>query len=206
MAFLENPRFPDDIAYGVRFGPEFSTSISTTISGREARNRNRQRALCVGDCSHGLKTKEQFKVLLSFFRSMGGRFHGFRFKDWSDFNCSRNEGILQVVSEQANTFQMFKIYQAAIDFNELRKISKPVTGTVSVFRNRLGVVTEITDDVTIDFTTGVITIPDHLEDDTYTWGGEFDVPCRFDTDVMNASIEDVEAYSWGSIPIKEILL
>jgi len=206
MAFLENPKFPDNIAYGVRFGPEFSTSISTTVSGREARNRNRQRALCVGDCSHGLKTKEQYRELLIFFRSMGGKFHGFRFKDWSDFQCSTLEGILQAVSTPVNTFQLFKVYQAAIGFNELRKITKPVDNTVKVFRNRSGVVTEITNTIVIDYTKGLVTIADHLQDDVYNWSGEFDVPCRFDTDVMSGSLDDVEAYSWNSIPIKEIPL
>jgi uncharacterized protein (TIGR02217 family) len=37
-----------------------------------------------------------------------------------------------------------------------------------------------------------------------SWSGEFDVPCRFDTDHMNASIESSIHGSWDTIPIIEI--
>jgi uncharacterized protein (TIGR02217 family) len=37
-----------------------------------------------------------------------------------------------------------------------------------------------------------------------TWAGEFDVPCRFDTDQMRVSIDSYQSFSWGGIPIIEI--
>jgi hypothetical protein len=37
-----------------------------------------------------------------------------------------------------------------------------------------------------------------------TWAGEFDVPCRFDTDQMKISVESYNRYTWGGIPIIEI--
>lgn len=204
MAFIESPRFPEDISYGVSFGPEFSTSIATTVSGREVRNRNRTRALCVGECAHALKTKAQFDTLLKFFRSMGGRFHAFRFKDWSDFNCAANESSMTLIS--GNNYQMNKVYQTAIGFSEVRKITKPVAGTISIFRTRSSTTTDITGTSTIDTTTGVVTVTSHVAGDIYTWSGEFDVPCRFDTDRMAVNIERPGAFEWGQIPIKEILL
>ena len=204
MAFIESPRFPEDISYGVSFGPEFSTSIASVMSGREFRNRNRTRALCVGECSHALKTKAQFDNLLRFFRSMGGRFHAFRFKDWSDYICPVEQGRLALVS--GNDYQMQKLYQAAIGFEEIRKITKPVAGTVQVFRTRSGTTTEITGASTVDHTTGIVTVTNHNIGDTYTWSGEFDVPCRFDSDRMAVNIERPGAYEWGNIPIREIIL
>jgi uncharacterized protein (TIGR02217 family) len=42
--------------------------------------------------------------------------------------------------------------------------------------------------------------------DTISWVGEFDTPCRFDTDTMHVSIENYNIYSWGQIPITEIRL
>lgn len=205
MAFIETPRFPEDISYGVNFGPEFSTSIAQTVSGQEIRNRNRLRALCSGDCSHGLKTREQFDNLLKFFRSMGGRFHAFRFKDWSDFSCSIDQGIL-VATTVVNEFQMYKLYEAAIGFSEQRKISKPIAETVAVFRTRSSATTDVTSECVIDATTGKITISTDLTGDTYTWQGEFDVPCRFDTDKMAVSIDQPTGYTWDQIPVKELLL
>jgi len=204
MAFIESPRFPEDISYGVTFGPEFSTSISQTIGGQEMRNRNRTRALCVGECSHALKTKQQLDTLLTFFRSMGGRFHAFRFKDWGDFTCEVAQGTLTLVS--GSNYQMFKAYQAAIGFNELRKITKPVSGTIQIFRTRASVTTNITGTSTINHTTGVVTVTSHQAGDTYNWSGEFDVPCRFDSDRMAVNIENYGGYNWGQIPIKEVLL
>lgn len=40
--------------------------------------------------------------------------------------------------------------------------------------------------------------------DTLTWAGEFDTPCRFDTDEMVSRIEDLDVHTWGQIPIIEI--
>lgn len=38
----------------------------------------------------------------------------------------------------------------------------------------------------------------------WRWVGEFDVPCRFDTDLMQISLDAMIAQSWNSIPIIEI--
>lgn len=204
MAFIESPRFPEEISYGVSFGPEFSTSIATSQSGFEVRNRNRSRGLCVGECSHALKTKAQLDELLTFFRSMGGRFHSFRFKDWADYQCTAAQSKMTLIS--TGVYQMYKVYEAAIGFSEDRKISKPVTGTVTIFRTRSAVTTNITGSSSINFTTGAVTVTGHVAGDVYTWSGEFDVPCRFDTDRMSINIENPTGYDWNQIPIKEIAL
>lgn len=206
MAFIENPRFPEDISFGVSFGPEFSTSIADNQSGNEFRNRNRIRGKCVGECSHALKTQTQLNSLLKFFRAMGGRFHGFRFKDWSDYQCDVTDSLMIETEPDSEQYQMYKVYEAAIGFSEIRKISKPVVGQVQVFRTRDTVTTDITGTSSVNFTTGVVTVTGNEEGDVYTWSGEFDVPCRFDTDRMAVSIQEFGAYSWGQIPIKELLL
>lgn len=40
--------------------------------------------------------------------------------------------------------------------------------------------------------------------DTLTWSGEFDVPCRFDTDQMKVNGITIDRYTWDGIPITEI--
>jgi uncharacterized protein (TIGR02217 family) len=40
--------------------------------------------------------------------------------------------------------------------------------------------------------------------DALTWSGMFYVPCRFDVDQMQVSIESYQLYSWGQIPIVEV--
>lgn len=206
MAFIESPRFPEDISFGVSFGPEFSTSIAENQAGNEFRNRNRIRGRCVGECSHALKTQTQITALLKFFRSMGGKFHGFRFKDWADYTCSEAESLMIETETDSGQWQLYKTYEAAIGFSEIRKISKPVSGQVTIYRTRSSTKTNITGSSSINYTTGVVTITGHVAGDVYTWEGEFDVPCRFDTDRMPISIPEFGAYSWGQIPIKELLL
>ena len=139
-------------------------------------------------------------------RKYGLRTHGFRFKDWADYVCNTSESLMIETEPSSGQYQMYKVYEAAIGFSEIRKISKPVTGTVQVFRTRDSVTTDITGASSINYTTGVVTITGHVSGDVYTWSGEFDVPCRFDTDRMPISIPEFGAYSWGQIPIKELLL
>lgn len=40
--------------------------------------------------------------------------------------------------------------------------------------------------------------------DALTWSGKFWIPCRFDIDQMQVSIESYKLYSWGQIPIVEV--
>jgi uncharacterized protein (TIGR02217 family) len=40
--------------------------------------------------------------------------------------------------------------------------------------------------------------------ETLTWSGEFDVPCRFDTDDMKTSIVVFQGYQWQAIPVVEL--
>ncbi len=102
MAFRETPRFPDDISYGVDFGPEFNTIISINNAGDEARNSNWSQARSRGNASHGVRTAAQSTALISFFRVMMGRLHGWRFKDWSDFTDD-GAGIVTLISDIART-------------------------------------------------------------------------------------------------------
>jgi uncharacterized protein (TIGR02217 family) len=203
-AFMESPQFPSDISQGVTFGPKFVTAVATVPGGAEQRNKNRATSLCEGDCAHGLKNQAQLATLIKFFRSVGGRYAGFRFKDWSDFQCAAADSQCTLVS--GSVYQLQKVYQSAVSFNEVRDIKKPVAGTLTIYRTRSGVTTDITGATTIDTTLGRITVTSHVAGDVYTWTGEFDVPCRFDTDHMATSIQDFQIYAWNQIMIKEIPL
>lgn len=58
--------------------------------------------------------------------------------------------------------------------------------------------------VSVDHSTGIIT---HTGGPAPTsWSGEFDVPCRFDTDQMKVSVDSYNVYSWGQIMITEVRL
>jgi uncharacterized protein (TIGR02217 family) len=159
MSFLESPRFPDDLSQGVTFGPEFVTGVAAVQSGAEQRNRVRERALCMGECAHAVRTVDQLRTLLAFFRSVGGRHVGFRFKDWSDFSLADADSLLTLVAGTVNQYQITRLYSIAAGFEERRPIRKPVAGTV-VLRDLGAVVTAgaAAGQYAVDTTTGIVTL------------------------------------------------
>jgi uncharacterized protein (TIGR02217 family) len=138
MAFIETPRFPDDISYGGIGGPEFMTDVAPLKSGHEQRNSNWEVARAQFDVSHGVRSQEQMETLVSFFRAVRGKAHGFRFKDWTDYKTysGSNDGWLgsSKTGAGASDYTMSKYYKAG-DLDYLREITKPVSGTSTIYRN-----------------------------------------------------------------------
>ncbi len=198
-------RFPEDISYGSKGGPGFSTEVYTATSGAEQRNRNWQFARCKYDVSHGIRDKDDMDIILNFFYVMGGKATGFRYKDWSDYQLAR--GQIGVGNAVKTEFQITKTYTAgALSYTRnLLKIVSPVAGPPAV------VFEVYVDDVllstgyTVDYSTGVVTF------DTAPTSGqvievtcEFDVPVRFDTDEMDITLEAWQLETWDDIPLVEI--
>lgn len=189
MAFIETPRFPDNVSYGAVGGPEFSTDVVVLNSGFEQRNSNWAAPRGQWDVSHGARTKAEQRALLNFFRAVGGRRDGFRFKDWSDYQAETGEGVFLALT--STTFQMRKAY-AAGSTTVYRTIVKPVSGTISITGGT---------GATVDYTTGIVTVSSGTPT---AWTGEFDVPARFDIDKMACAVIDHGIYQWQSIPVVEI--
>lgn len=203
MAHLNTIRFPDGIALGVTYGPEFVTEIAAMVSGKEKRNSVRQRALCVGDCSHVPRLEEHYGELLKFFRGMNGRANTFRFKDYTDFEVALTEGVVEEIGDDGTSFQLCKKYFVATGFEEVRLIQAPIAAGL-VLKDGATTLTYTTD-YTVT-ATGIVatTAPRDAED--LTWSGEFDNVCRFDTDRMATAIDAARVFSWGGIPIREVRL
>lgn len=194
MAFYESPRFPQDISYDAVGGPRWDTTVIELSSGHESRNQRWSHARCRYDVAHAVRTQVKLDALLHFFHTVRGRTHGFRFKDWSDFQVTSAQGVLTFIS--GSSYQLYKRYTSGAQTYD-RKIQKPVTGSVSVLGGG---------SYSVDSTTGIVT---HNSGGAPTgWTGEFDVPCRFDTDVMAAAIVSRSGagllYSWDQIGLVEI--
>jgi uncharacterized protein (TIGR02217 family) len=289
MSFIETPRFPVDISYGAVGGPGFSTSIAATQGGFESRNQNWAQSRCKYDVAHGLRNQTDMDTLIAFFRSVKGRAHGFRFKDWSDYTVTAANGKVGTgVGAGVPAYQLHKLYTSGA-LTDYRDIRKPVSGSVTAYRNGAAItVGSAAGNIAIDSTTGTVTFvadassgasaitvgattqvilsanPGSLvagnllylngftgtdaalvngiahtinsvtgtgpytftlatvttgktitftggvgykypqASDTLTWVGEFDVPCRFDTDDMKVSIDSYNVYNWNQIPVWEI--
>jgi len=213
-------RFPMDIGAGSNFGPSYSTDVVTMPNGAEQRNVNWSYPRCSGSVSMGVKEEADFQKLLAFFHNRCGKAYGFRFRDYMDY-----VGTLEYLGTgdgENKEFQLVKNYvDDVLYIAKVRKILKPVPGTVRVFlvpiteaftwqkqvevRKGVGQSTEQFMNWYVDVITGKITFVDAVPKDMAVLASyEFDVPVRFDTDSMVANWELVQAAGWTDIPIVEL--
>lgn len=197
MAFHET-RLPEDVERGAQGGPKFKTTVLELDSGFEQRNIDWSEARGEWDVGYGIESKADYVDVVAFFRARYGRAHGFRFKDWTDFEMARQtigtgDGVKTV-------FQVFKRYSSGgVDYDRILK--KLVAGTVQVWK--AGVLQSV--GFTINLNAGTVTFS------VAPSGGqvieaecEFDVPVRFDTDHLKVTAETFDAGSIPSIPVVEL--
>ena len=197
MSFVEI-RFPDDISYGSSGGPEYATDVVATESGYEQRNINWEAARARYNVAHGVKTQAQLNALIAFFRARKGRAIGFRFKDWADFE---GIGVTLGTGTGAQTqFQLIKRYSSG-GVEEVRMITKPVAGTAKLYLNSV----LQSSGVSVDTQTGMVTFSAAPGSGVAVSADfEFDVPVRFDTDRLSASLDAYGVHSWHDIPLVEL--
>jgi uncharacterized protein (TIGR02217 family) len=196
MGFVE-VQFPTDISYGSSGGPEYATDVVSSQSGYEQRNVNWEQARARFNVAHGVKTKAQLDALIAFFRARKGRAYGFRFKDWTDYQATETIGTGDGVKTQ---FQLIKNYVSG-GIIEARVIKKPVAGTVLVYKNAV----LQSSGVAVDVTLGLVTfsVPPAAAQ-VISASFQFDVPVRFDTDKLSASLDAYGIHSWLDIPLVEV--
>jgi uncharacterized protein (TIGR02217 family) len=190
MSFFETPRFDETISNGASGGPRFMTTTIVVDSGAEFRNGNWSFPLHEYDVAHGLKTQAQLDLLRALFWNARGKLHGFRFKDWSDFTTTVSTGVCTLIS--GDTYQLGKTYAYGAQ-STTRTIKKPISGTLAISGGGV---------YTVDYTTGIVTRVSGAA--PTVWSGEFDVPVRFDTDAMKATIDSYNNFSWGQIVLVEL--
>src|SRR5574341_1354221 len=183
MASFHEVQFPTDIAYGASGGPEYSTTLFASATGYERRNINWAQARGKWDVGSGVKNRAQFAALIAFFRARKGRAYGFRFKDWTDFSATGQQ--IGIGDGTATTFQLIKTYTSG-GVTETRTITKPVAGTVKVYKDAV----QQMSGWSVSTTTGVVTFASAPDSGVVvTADFEFDVPVRFDTDRMDLSLD-----------------
>jgi uncharacterized protein (TIGR02217 family) len=208
MAFHE-VRFPTNLSFGSVGGPERRTEVVTLANGYEERNTPWSHSRRRYDAGAGMRSLDDIEELVAFFEARRGRMHGFRWKDWGDFkSClpSRTVGfedqLIGIGDGVRTTFQLTKTYRSGA---EVRPEKKPLTGTI-----RVGVQGDPqveTVHYMVDPASGVVTFataPDVGV--SVTAGFEFDVPVRFDTDLIQVSVASVQAGDLPSVPVVEVRL
>jgi len=208
MAFHE-VRFPDNISRGARGGPERRTQIVELASGAEERNASWANSRRRYDVAYGIRRADDLAAVVAFFEARNGRLHGFRFKDWADFkSCppSQTPGPVDqpigTGNGSATLFQLTKRYTSGAQ-SWTRTITKPVAGTVTIALNG----TPQASGWSVSTTTGLITFTTAPAlGVAITAGFEFDVPVRFDTDVLDVTLDLERLGSITAIPLIELRL
>lgn len=215
MASFHDVRLDPGVSYGSRGGPSFKTIVSGLESGYEQRSASWDAPRRKWNIGHKLTDPAFLETLLSFFMARKGKLHGFRFKDWSDWFVGKTwvpGGPLTdstpmqigVGNGVQSAFQLTKTYTSGTE-SVVRKITRPVSGTVKIFVNG-SLRTEATH-YTVNYSTGVVTftggnIP--ANGHAVAWIGEFDIPARFNTDDMELDLEGLQHGRWPSIVVIEL--
>ena len=198
MTGFAEVQFPPDISYGSSGGPEYMTDLVISTAGHEQRNVNWSQARLRYNVAKGVKSREQLASLVAFFRARKGRAYGFRFKDWTDFAATGE--TLGTGDGTRTQFSLVKRYLSG-GVQETRSISKPVAGTVRVYKNAV----LQTSGFNVDHASGVVTFTAAPAPSVIVAADfEFDVPVRFDTDRLEASMDSYGTHSWGDIPLVEV--
>ena len=170
--------------------PEYRVVITRRASGVEKRNRAWAYPLVKVTATLGPRAENEIQEALEMWHAAGGSARGFRFRDKVDcLSCRRGQTPLVtdqplIETDVAGVYQLMKLYQWGIDENgdpvmQYRPIYKPVVNLI-----------QLSSGGTVDYTTGLVT-----GGSGGTWGGEFDIPVRFEPSfpikIVNLRIESV---------------
>jgi uncharacterized protein (TIGR02217 family) len=210
MAFHE-VRFPANLSFGSVGGPERRTEIVTLANGFEERNTPWQHSRRRYDAGVGLRSLNDMETLIAFFEARAGQLHGFRWKDWSDYkSCAPlsspapEDQLIGTGDGVTTVFQLQKTYLSGLQ-SYTRPIRKPVAGTVVVAVAGDPKIESL--EFSVNLATGEVTfvLPPDLGT-RVTAGFEFDVPVRFDADVIQTSVASFQAGEVPAVPVVEIRL
>jgi uncharacterized protein (TIGR02217 family) len=210
MSFHE-VQFPVSLSFGASGGPETRSEIVTLQNGFEERNTPWSQSRRRYEAGLGLRDMDDVAAVLAFFEARRGPIHGFRWKDWSDYKSglpsatpSEADQLIAIGDGETAAFQLVKTYRSGA-FEQRREITKPVSGTLRVAVAGDTMVEGIHFEV--DPTTGILTFSEIPElGEEITAGYEFDVPARFDTDMLSISNAGFNAGEVPNIPVVEIRL
>lgn len=197
MSFLEI-RFPESISFNSSSILQFNTTIINTKNGNESRNINWNTNKMKYNIINGIKTIDELNEITSFFRNVKGCGYGFRFKDWSDYSATTQQ--IGLGDGTTTEFRLIKTYIISGNIYT-RKITKPIISTIKIYLNSIE-----TTDFSIDLTTGLITF--NTAPTIYTIitaDFEFDVPVRFNSDILEITLETINTGKVKELELIEIL-
>ena len=186
---FDEVRFPIDIGRGATVTPKFSTGIVTTLSGHEKRNSDWADVRLEFDAGPGVRSEEELRELIVFFRARRGAAKAFLFRDPYDHSTNNmvdtptmTDQVVGTGDGQQSGFQLFKSYGEEGDEAQQRQITRPVASSV-----RIAVDGQLASNWVLG-SLGQVDFDSPPETGAeITAGFEFDVPVRFASDQLDVS-------------------
>lgn len=162
--------------------------------------------LCSYKLSRDLFNQADHEKLLAFWRLMGGRATGFRFKDWMDYKGTAE--VIGTADGITTNFQLVKKYTfldsvTGVSQTITRSISKPVPGTLSMALNDVLQPTGWS----VNTATGLVSFLVAPASGTVVKAVafDFDVPVRFANDDLQVTVDkSYNTYAWSSVGFDEV--
>jgi uncharacterized protein (TIGR02217 family) len=202
MPAFKNLRLPLRISYGSSGGPGFRTDIVETAGGKEYRNQAWEYERAEYECRYDATLSNgednvaadgtiaiDYRMMLTFFRIMGGMAYSFRARDWLHYRCRNGLGFF-VDSDGSPTLKQMVIRETIGGYTVDTPVTKPISGKIT------------TDATGLDYNTGLAT-------SGTTWYGDFDKHVRFNTDKIRPAIINQNQsrgfiVAWQPLPLIEL--
>lgn len=206
LSSFHDVSFPLGVSFGATGGPEWRNEIVGLTSGHEKRNARWSMSRRFYDAGTGLRSLNDLRDVLRFFEARRGSLYTFRFRDPFDHLSSVQDAPPQATDQFLGrgdgTIRQFQLIKSYGDYQRI--ITKPVPETVQL---AVDGVTLAADAFSVNWQTGIVEFhKDNVPPPQakVTAGFLFDVPVRFDTDRLSASIASFKAGEIPSIPIVEV--
>lgn len=212
---IDDTRLPEKWSRGSSGGPGWLTEVVEMSSGDEDREARWEDSLHRYEIAHNVKSPADIAGLRGFQLARRGQARGFLLKDWLDWSSAADGDAPPTMLDQpllnsltgggtgdgvTTTFQLVKRYPDPINPYS-RPIEWPVAGTLLV---AVGGVLK-TSGVAVVRGTGVVTLtPAPAAAAAITAGFQFDVPVRFEDDLLSVSWDTINSRSAGSVPLREV--
>ncbi len=203
IADTQYATFPECPGFGFTVEPRYMTKAIEGEGGQEILKRRWDRPLSFFTAvPTGNRDADVIQTLLNFWHAVGGTSNRFRFKDWTDYKSCKTTQTPTMLDQpfailDGGQYLLIKQYIAGT-LTQNREIYRPVGSTI-VVANTLGAAQT---DWTLDESTGILTPGGGFVGTPGSWGGEFDLPCRFLTEYSLSVIDGVDIQS-GSFTLRE---
>lgn len=213
-AFLEEV-LPVNVRQGATYADKYAVEITTTASGSEYRKLTHPFPVRNFHINFTLLRDDLAAKVLGLYHRAYGMYAGFRVKCLDDFSTNANtlaptatDWTLPKIS--SGVYQLIKGYGSGATPLGIglpyRNIYKPVAGSVLVSRDGATISTgsPVGTTVTIDTTTGRVTISPAPTTEVIRAGCYFELPCRFNSLIEVAAVSP-DLRDCGGIDIIELI-